>query len=234
MPGLIDLKKLQALLQRTPEEKNLPKHVLINLYPLNSAEESKEEDFRKLLGFFSELMDLQKEKNIPILTVSLGKKENISEKALYGECKVLLKKAIEHKMNINVFGRWYDLQGQLVEELKKLSSETHDFDHFFLNICINYDPKQEIADASRVIIRKILDEKLDIDSITPDMLKENIYSSFFVPPDMIVEPSRNFSGTFLWDSAGSKIFQLNKKVAEITKHDIAKAVEYYSSAVSEK
>ena len=51
---------------------------------------------------------------------------------------------------------------------------------------------------------------------------------------MIVEPSRNFSGTFLWDSAGSKIFQLNKKVAEITKHDIAKAVEYYSSAVSEK
>ena len=164
MAGLIDLKKLQSIIQRTPEEKNLPKHLILNLFPLNSQEENKKEEFNKLLDIFFEMMDLQKEKNIPIMTISLGGKEDIDENVLFEKTKLILKKANEYRMKVSVFGRWYDLRGQLVEELKRLNSETDGFDNFFLNICINYDPKQEIADASRVIIRKILMEKLDIDS----------------------------------------------------------------------
>ncbi|MEK6916829.1 MAG: undecaprenyl diphosphate synthase family protein, partial [Nanoarchaeota archaeon] len=220
MAGLIDLKKLQSIIQRTPEEKNLPKHLILNLFPLNSQEENKKEEFNKLLDIFFEMMDLQKEKNIPIMTISLGGKEDIDENVLFEKTKLILKKANEYRMKVSVFGRWYDLRGQLVEELKRLNSETDGFDNFFLNICINYDPKQEIADASRVIIRKILMEKLDIDSITPEIIKENIYSSFFVPPDIVIEPSRRFSGTFLWDSKNSKIYQLNKKVLDINKADV--------------
>ena len=118
--------------------------------------------------------------------------------------------------------------GQLVEEIKRVDKETNDFDHFFLNICINYNSQQEIADASRVIIRKIMLEKMDIDSITPETFKENVYSSYFMPPDLIIEPDNKFRGTFLWDSANSTVIQLNKKILEINKNDFVKAIEKFA------
>ncbi|MBT4858399.1 hypothetical protein HON49_04460, partial [archaeon] len=108
------------------------------------------------------------------------------------------------------------------EELKKLNTQSSEFDHFFLNLCINYNPKQEIADACRVIIRKIIQDKSDIDSISPELIKENIYSSFLIPPEIVIEPSLEFSGTFLWDSKGSKITNLNKPLSDISIQDIEK------------
>ena len=82
-------------------------------------EENKKQDFSNLLELFFEILDLQKEKNIPILTVSLGKKEDIDEDILFDNVKLILKKANEYKMRVTIYGRWYDLKGQLVEELKK-------------------------------------------------------------------------------------------------------------------
>ncbi len=224
---MINLKGLQSLLQRGPEKKDYPKHVIINLYPLGEENKEKFESFLKLIG---EAVSLQITHNLPILTLSLGKKDDIlDQKKLMNYCEDLLKTANEHKININVFGRWYDLSGELVESLKKLNTETEDFDHFFLNLCINYDGQQEIADACRVIIRKILDDKEDVDSITPDLLKENIYSSYFIPPDLIIEPTSEFKGTFLWDSSDSTIYHLDKKVLDINKSDIQKVLDWYAN-----
>ncbi len=231
---MIDLKKLQSLIQRKPEQKDYPKHVIVNLFPIEPEEEGSEPDFRKLISILYEIIDAQKEKNIPIVTINLGNKGNIDQKALYEECGNLLKKAIGIKARVTFFGRWYDLEGQLVEEIKRLNNETNDFDYFFLNICINYSSQQEIADASRVIIRKILQNKMDIDSITPETFKENVYSSYFIPPDLIIEPDERFRGTFLWDSPGAVIVQLNKKVLDITKQDFVRAVEKYSEKNNKK
>jgi undecaprenyl diphosphate synthase len=227
---MIDLKKIQSIIQRTPEKKDYPKHVIINLFPIVTTEEQKKENFTKLLNLLMDIINVQIENNIPILTVSLGKKENIlDQKDLKNFCETLLDKANQHKINITIFGRWYDLYGELVEALKKINNDTKDFDHFFFNLVINYDAKQEIADASRVIIRKILNEKLDVDSITPEIIKENIYSSNFIPPDLIIEPSYKFTGTFLWDSVNALIHPLNKPVLQITKADIVKALVWYAS-----
>jgi undecaprenyl diphosphate synthase len=114
-----------------------------------------------------------------------------------------------------------------VEALKKVNNETNDFDTFFFNLCINYSGQQEIADASRVIIRKIMNDKADIDSISPEMFKENIYSSYFIPPDLVIEPSNKFSGTFLYDSKNARIQFLGKPVLEITKADILKSLDKF-------
>jgi undecaprenyl pyrophosphate synthase len=225
---MIDLKKLQQLIQRYPvPDKNYPKHVVVSLFPLISTEE-KMKDYENYFSLINGIIDIQLEHNIPILTVSLGKKEDILiPKILAGYCEKLLRKAVEYKINVTIFGKWYDLQGELVETLKKLNNETNDFDNFFLNLCINYDPKQEIVDACRVVLRKIISEKDDIDSFTPEKLKENIYSSYFIPPDFIIEPSK-FSGTFLFDSPGAKIYFVNKPVLDIVKMDIQKAFQFFA------
>lgn len=214
MVNLFDIKKIIS--QRPAEQKDVPKHILLNLFP--------SDDFQKVLDLMFDMVDLQTEKNIPIVTIAIGKKEDIDEKILFKSIELLEKKALDLKIKVTVIGKWYEMQGQLVEALKKINNETAEFDHFFLNICINYNPKEEIVDACRVIMRKILMEKTDIDSITPDLIKENIYSSFLMPPDIVIEPSLEFSGTFLWDSPGSEVINLNKPVSEITKQDILKLI----------
>ncbi|MEM3374642.1 MAG: undecaprenyl diphosphate synthase family protein [Candidatus Woesearchaeota archaeon] len=222
---MIDFFNLQELLKKNKENQNSEiNHVLINLFPLKSNEENKKNDFENLMNLFDNLIDLQIEYKIPVFTISLGKKEDIDEEILEKYQEKLLERAKKFNINITIFGRWYDFSGFLVEALKVLNNATKDFDKFFLNICLNYDPKQEIADACRVIIRKVYDEKLDFDSITPDLIKENIYSSYFMQPDVIIEPSNKFSGTFLWDSVNSKIVFLNKELQKITKEDIQKAI----------
>jgi undecaprenyl diphosphate synthase len=228
---LIDFKKFQFLLQKNQdnEKKDLPKHLLINMFPIVTTDEKKIEDFQKLITAVDSLIDIQIEQKIPILTISLGSKEDILEPLKLTEyCEKLLNKAIKEKINVTIIGRWYDLQGELVEALKKVNSETNEFDTFFFNLCINYDGQQEIADASRVIIRKIMNGKEDIDSITPDILKENIYSSYFIPPDLVIEPSNRFSGTFLYDSKNAKISFLGKPVLDITKADIEKNLDKFA------
>jgi|GEM_PF-3119121 undecaprenyl diphosphate synthase len=212
MAGLLDIKKI--ITQRTTDQKDVPKHVIVNLYPC--------EEFKKVISLADDLMQLQINKNIPILTLSLGNEENIDQKILFNYIEKLSNWINEKKIKFTVIGKWYELEGRLVEELKKLNTQSSEFDHFFLNLCINYNPKQEIADACRVIIRKIIQDKSDIDSISPELIKENIYSSFLIPPEIVIEPSLEFSGTFLWDSKGSKITNLNKPLSDISIQDIEK------------
>src|SRR5690606_40296287 len=55
-----------------------------------------------------------------------------------------------------------------------------DYDKHFLNFCIQYDGQEDIAEASKMIARKILTGKLTVDDITPQTIKENVYSSYFI------------------------------------------------------
>jgi len=219
---MIDLKKLQDLLQKTGSEKTYPKHIVINLFPLDDLN-----NFGKIMTLIPQIMSIQNQKKIPIITISLGKKENIDQNILFKNIKAILSKASELKTNVTIFGRWYDLKGELVEELKRLNNETDNYDHHFFNICINYDPKQEIADASKVMIKKILAEKLDHEKINIDTLKENVYSSFFIPVELTIEPRDRFNATFLWDSQNCQIQFLNKSVDDIIIADFDKTIEKF-------
>ena len=221
---MIDFKKLQEMLLSKNVDKKYPKHTLIELHP------SLLDNFSKIYDLLNHIIDIQTNKNLPIVTVSLGSSKDIDQRFFHDISKTLIKLANEKKINVTIFGKWYDLEGQLVEQLKVLNNETKEFDHFFLNLCINYNGKEEITDASRVIIRKIIQEKTDIDSINPEMYKENIYSSYLLPPELIIQPDNIIRGTFLWDSVGAKLVSLNKKVELITKADIERVIENFGSS----
>lgn len=227
---MLDLNKLKDILQKKETKKEYPKHVIINMFPLRFTEETKKDDYLKYLDIITGLIELQAEKNIPIFTINMGSAEDIPDQTILSEFfDMLVRKAEAGKICVTAFGRWYALTGELTDSIKRLNNGTREYDNFFLNICINYDARQEIADSSRVIIRKILADKADIDSITPELLKENMASSYFVPAELVIEPLNKYSGTFLFDSAGSKITFLGKNPAEITKADISKAIENYGS-----
>jgi len=126
----------------------------------------------------------------------------------------------EHKIKVSIFGKWYKLPGKSVEALKKTIESTKDYDSFFVNFCVNYDGHEEIVDACRLMAKQVELGRIDSEMITKDTIKENLYSSYFLPPDVIfIYGERKLSGLLLWDSVGAKIIFADKSFMEFEEGD---------------
>jgi len=138
-----------------------------------------------------------------------------------------------NKVKISVIGKWYDLPGRVVDSIKTALDLTKDNEEFFLNLAINYDGQEEIVDAVKLIARQIKAGKLDADSIDIGLIKENTYSSYFIPPDLIIVngPTKMTNGLLLWDSPKSQIYFTNKLWPDFDKVEFMDAIKEYQKGV---
>ena len=230
---MLDLKKIPEIIQAKVQgtDVDMPKHIVVNAATaVNEPDESKKAEIEKRkLGNILEIVKSQLEFNIPVITISLGKKEDFfKDRVFYDFLNSDLKQMTEsNRIRTTFIGKWYSLSGMVVEAIKKVVMATMEYDSYFLNICINYDGQEEIVDACRLMMRKMYDNKMDPDSVNIEAIKENIYTSYFMPPDLIIEMGNKLYGTFLWDSKNSRICFLNKEFQNYAKADFIKAIDYY-------
>lgn len=182
--------------------------------------------FNRLL----ELLNSQVKSNIPIFTVYLlseGAEKTEDFVAFCDQMSTFFEELcrsnviIEHKIKISVFGKWYKLPGKLVESLKKAIDDTKEHDSFFANFCINYDGQEEIVDACKLIAKQVELGKLDPEMVNKGTIKENLYSSYFLPPDiLLIYGKAALNGLLLWDSVNSKVVFANKSFMDFDDKDI--------------
>lgn len=219
--------------------KKTPKHIALTMSGhLSYSKKYRipvEQLYCRVFSKINEMIDFQIKTNMPIITIYLitSKAKNFENfpsivDALVDFFEKLKENRIisENKVKISILGKWYDLPGRLVEPIKAVIDETKDYDSFFLNLCINYDGQEEIVDACRMIGRRIQAGKLDPDVVDKESIKEAIYSSYFLPPDIIIKTGkrRSLKGFLLWDSTSSHIHFSDKLWLELTREDIMKAV----------
>ncbi len=134
----------------------------------------------------------------------------------------------KNKIKVSVLGKWYHLPGKIVDSIKNLMEKTKDYDGFFVNLCINYDGQEEIVDAVKLIARQVTAGKIDAELIDKDMIKENVYSSYFLPPDLvIINGSKRTSGLLLWDSPNAKVYFTNKLWPDFDRIELMDAIREY-------
>ncbi len=134
----------------------------------------------------------------------------------------------KNKVKISVLGKWYDLQGKLVDSIKNIIEKTKEYDSYFVNFCVNYDGQEEIVDAVKLIARQIKAGKVDAELINKDLIKENIYSSYFLPPDLIIiNGSKRTSDLLLWDSPNAKVYFTNKLWPDFDRNELMDAIREY-------
>ena len=135
----------------------------------------------------------------------------------------------ENKIKVSILGKWYNLPGRVVDAIKKAIEETKDYDSFFVNFCINYDGQEEIVDAIKLIGMQIKAGRMDPELIDKDMIKENIYSSYFLPPDLMIKNGsrKETSGFLLWDSVNTKIYFTNKLWPDFDRTEFMDAIKDY-------
>lgn len=234
------LDRIVSFGKKIPKNRVLPKHIAITAegtlqWIKNNKIIDVKDAFTKKIEIAKEIISLQTKRAIPILTIYLldEKKHSDAElEAMQEFFKNIKKSRIVHenKIKISVLGKWYDLPGYLVEEIKQTIDETKSYDCFFLNLCLNYNGHEEITDSCRLIARKIKAGKIDIEDINSELIKDNLYSSYFLPPDLIIKTGARkcWSNLLLWDSADAYYYYAGKLFNDFTVSDFDKALEEFN------
>jgi len=173
--------------------------------------------YKKSFNNLKFIIKQQVKLNIPILTVYLlpSKIEDSDQlfvlvDSLVGFFNDLIESKIlqKNKMKVSILGKWYDLPSRIVDPIKNIVNFTKEYDGFFLNFCINYNGQDEIVDACKLIARQVKADKIDPDVISNQMIKDGLYSSYFIPPDMMILTgnTKKINSFLLWDCAYSEFY----------------------------
>lgn len=225
---------------RKKKKANLPKHIALayNNYSAKNVKIPLQQHFKNKLNKIKEFIDVQSQYDIPIFTIFLlssDEKKNQNFPAIVESISGFFsdlaheKKIHHNRIKISVLGKWYNMPSQMVDAIKKISDETKEYDKSFLNFCINYDGQEEIVDACKIIAKKIQAEKMDPEAMTKELIKENLYSSYFIPPELfiVMDGVKHLSGFLLWDSTKAKIYFSDKSWSDFSSNDLVKALAQF-------
>lgn len=219
--------------------KDMPKHLAITATRKKEWAIKKNKDISEAISLsnskIKELIDLQIKKDIPIMTIMIS--TNTSEeiegaRKLFSE---LAENELVHEKKIRIYavGNWYDEDGILVDSIKNMMEKTKDYDSYFLNFCVRYDGQEEILTAVKLLLKKAQVDMLKINDLTVEQLKENIPTSNFISPELIIENNNRYSGLMQWDSKGSVIYFSEKFWLDFEKSDFEKALTFFTKLNAE-
>jgi len=220
---------------------NLPKHIAFSIH---GVEEYAKNNNLKLnnavddaFSVVEELVKSQTELDIPIFTFYVLNNENKKQEfnfssILDGFVRFITSSDFnnlirKYKIKTTFLGKWYDLPDYAVNAIKKILDETKEYDSFFLNFCINYSGKGEIIDAVKLIAKNVEQRRISSDSIDQNYLKENLYSSYFIPPELylIIGNKNKNSGLLLWDSENSSTIFISKPFPDFNREEFMKVIK---------
>ncbi len=225
--------KLPDIWRSTPKDQPSLLHLAINIARIAEWAEKErvplQQAIMKNLEQLKTMMQLQFHHDIPILTLCLPQMGQAASPLLTEFFQALAVSEEVHKNQTRIFiiGRWYELEEGLIEAIKQAMSRTAEYDRYFLNFCLNYDGQEEILSAVRLIARKVFAEKLDVEEIDDTEIKDNLYSSYFTPPDCIIETDTTYSGMLLWDAPRSSIHYLDQYWLDADRKDIEEVLEQF-------
>ncbi len=216
--------------------KKIPKHIAIVVDGCEEYAEQKKKSLDEIYETeflnIKNIIKISTKLDIPILTFHSRNKVSgteVDHLIKFFELILNWDFITENQVKISVLGKWYDLPERLLEPIKKIISETKDYDKFFVNFGINYSGKEEIVDACKLIAQQVKLDKITADKIDKATIKENIYSSYFLPPDlMIITGSKKTTGgLLLWDSSETKIHFSNVLWPNFGKDNFLKSIQKF-------
>lgn len=212
----------------------MPRHIAITTLRVRAWSIKNDKDIKEVakqnITKIKELIEMQIKRDIPILSIMLSTQTEEEIQALNNLFKELANsnQVHENKMRIYAIGDWYDAEATMVDQIKEMLDKTKDYDNYFLNFCIRYNGQKEITTTAKLLVKRAEAGQLEIDEINPEHMKDNMASSNFPPPEVIIENNWKYSGMLQWDVKDSCIFFTNKYWMDFEKSDFDKAIDHYN------
>ncbi|MFH1590032.1 MAG: undecaprenyl diphosphate synthase family protein [archaeon] len=214
------------------KQKKKPLHVAINGSDITGWAEKnnkpEKEAVKQHISQIKTMIKYQMKTELPILTLNISAEtdEEINALAKLFQELIVDEEMQKNKVRVFVIGKWFDIDEDLTHSFRKIMEETKDYDNLFLNFCVKYDGQEEVLGVINLLARKAVLGKINLDEMTKETVKENLYTSYFTPPEIIIEPSKTYSGLLLWDAKDAKIFQTRKSWLDLTTSDIDDAITW--------
>jgi undecaprenyl diphosphate synthase len=220
---------------RIPVSYSKPKHIALDIEGISQwatrHETEKEKAYTQSFDNILDLIKYQIDENIPLFTfflMSPSMRGTTQGEALLNALVQFFQHPdtqqlfIQHKVKITILGKWYDLPQNVVQSIRIIAEKTNEYDSFFVNFCLNYDGQEEIVAACKLICRQVTMGKLDSNLIKKETIKEQLYSSDFISPNVIIRNGFRHvtSSLLLWDSPGARILFTDKLFPDVTAEDV--------------
>jgi len=134
------------------------------------------------------------------------------------------------KINVRFIGRTQLLPKWLQNKLKQVEKKTRNYKKHYLSVAVAYGGQQELVDALREIMKKVLKGLIKPAELDENIIKQHLYTNGHPHPDLIIRTGgeKRLSNFLSFQSAYSELIFLDKKWPEITKQDFVQSLEEYS------
>ena len=109
-------------------------------------------------------------------------------------------------------------------------SQTRENSGLQLTFALNYGGRQEIVQTVRSLVEKVKSEEISTEKITEALFEECLPSKFLPNPDLIIRTSGELrlSNFFLWQSAYSELYIVDKYWPDFNETDFDLALQDYA------
>jgi tritrans,polycis-undecaprenyl-diphosphate synthase [geranylgeranyl-diphosphate specific] len=134
-----------------------------------------------------------------------------------------------NKVKIRVIGRIDLLTESLRDSIIEVVEKTKNYEKNRLNVAIAYGGRAEIIDATKKVVKSVVDGDLKIDDITEATFSKFLYTEGERDPDLIIRTSgeERLSGFLLWQSAYSEFYFMDVYWPELRRIDFLRAIRTY-------
>jgi short-chain Z-isoprenyl diphosphate synthase len=192
---------------------------------------------------FEEFLGWAHDLEIPAVSAWVLSRENLSRPSeelepyfdvlveLFGRLPALCQ---TYDMGIRFIGSLDILPDELVAAAK-LAEEAQPFGSRRLNIAMGYGGRQEIVDAAKDLVAKLVADGTDPDDIAThidaDSLASHMYSADLPDPDLLIRTSgeSRLSGFLLWQSAYSEFVFVDVNWPAFRRVDFLRALRDFTS-----
>lgn len=130
-------------------------------------------------------------------------------------------------IRLRVVGSKLKIGHALARAIHEAEEKTKDNTRGTLLLCLDYGGQQEIVEA----VKRIADEGVDPDDITPELISKHLYAPDVPPPDLIIRASgeQRLSNFMLWEAAYSELSFPDVYWPDFSEKDLTGALDDYSS-----
>lgn len=178
--------------------------------------------------------------NISYLTVFAFSTENWNRPTfwideLMGLLKHYLKnqvtQLIDNNIKVTVIGDRQKLCPEIRLLVEELEYKTANNSGLNLNIALSYSGRQDIAFATKTIIQKVQQGKINVDQIDENLITQHLSTSSIPDPDLLIRTSGEWriSNFLLWQMAYAELIFVDKLWPDFDAADLDAAILTFQS-----
>ncbi len=132
----------------------------------------------------------------------------------------------KNNVRLLTIGDLKSLPGNCERELQKAIEKTKDNTGLNLVLALSYSSKWEIVNATKKIVKDVVDSKLSIENIDENVFSNYLETTSLDDPELLIRTSGEYrlSNFLLWQLAYSELYFTEKLWPDFNKEDLFKAI----------